>query len=476
MKLILFSTLILAACAAEESRTVPPNDTSESVSPLNGDDNEEQGRFLLGRNADQTSGTYHFWVGKTGIKGNETVTVTVSPRGTLAATHANGLPFTDDDFVGMQFNVGTHPVKIDDVTVSETGDVTYRLFYDPGNGNWTDYCVEERSLQAVPMKGRWTLERDHLDGTDITFACMKGGVAAKCIEWGYPPGNVGPTDFAWKLHRTCTQHASAVYCNNGVARTRELTPIAIRDWVDGRKPAPDEDPVLPVLDPTRVWPPPDEFYVEGAWRYDEPVMCLSKLRWSSLPPGGYCPRLVPDPRTLEGRADGGRFCDELSVDQLHVAGAEFITGSELMDLAMYLWESPSGELVSTGSGYVENGTAVTTPFAAYEGYQLSSSASTQRYVIVRNLPGSLTLADVTPVYSQQTMNKSDRVVAPVNALGQGVTSNHVVDFTRPEGYLLNDYRDNLLTLWLFEKNGDYVTAIANPGGYTPVRSLGYVLP
>ncbi len=483
MKRTLYPILFLAACSAEDptSAPAPSSDEPGPTTPIAAPDNEEQGRYLLSSIADgeMTNGDY-FWVGTTGITTTSSVTTseTVSVEvidGKLAATHANGDDFTDDEFDEMQLVGGTYPVKIDEVFVTDTGAVSYKLLYDKGQG-WTDYCDAELSSEALPMLGRWTPTRDHYVGSNaLTFACRRGGVAAKCIDWGYPPGNGGRGDPAWRLHQICTQHASAVYCNNGIARTRELTPIAIRDWISGAMPDVTDLPELPKLDPKVTWPPPDEFYVEGAWQFDGPVICLSKLRWTALPPGGFCSQDVPDPRDPYS-PDEAVFCDDLTWAQMYSRGARFVTGSLVNDIVVNQWAGPApdNELLSTVAGYVENGTPYSEPFTGY-----TLVMPQQRFIMLRNLPGSIDpIRDVTPVYFQYNKTTRDRVVAPVDAAGNGVTMGHVVDRSRPEGYLLKRQAPNgsLVLLKLFNKGDDFVTALVRPPGYNWVRDLGYVTP
>src|SRR5690606_25019047 len=127
-----------------------------------------------------------------------------------------------------------------------TGMLGYVLEYLDGS-NWKPYCDATRNPYAVPMKGAWTTDRQHIDGPTRSFACLQSGVSVKCIDWGYSPGSDGPTSSAWKQHQTCVQVAGADYCNAGISRTRELTPIVIRDFVTSTKPHPTEEPTLPTL-------------------------------------------------------------------------------------------------------------------------------------------------------------------------------------------------------------------------------------
>lgn len=453
MKRILYSTLLLAACAAEPP---PPSPAAPPQPPPR--DEEEQGRYLLGRFADALAGPLsHVSVTAEGDKDLELDVVVSVVGDELVATHGDGTAFSAEDFEGMVFADGPVQLRIDAVdTMPDTLKPGYALSYSLDGITWQDYCDSGLDSHAVPMQGTWTIGRKHQnDLARITFGCFMGGVTAKCIDWGYSPGTKGSNDSQWQLHQTCAQFASGDYCNKGVAHTRELTPIAIRDYVPGLKPAPTDTPTLPTLDPAKTWPPPDDFFLEGAWQYNGPVICLSKVRWAALPPGGFCPLLLPDPR--EG--GGGVFCDDLTFTSPAYANALYFTGSKAMDIYSHTWFK-AGDLLTTVEGYVEDGVAISKPFPG-EGYQLVPNG--QSYILLRNLPGSIELADVVPVFLQRHPTTLDTVVAPIDGT-------HLVGYTivnpRPEGYLVTLGGANLVPLKLFHKGSDYVTALTAPPGYT----------
>lgn len=473
MRAILLPSLLLAACATDVPRSAPPTDPWEPYFGPN-DDFEEQGRFLVGNLVDKlASGGSHYWVTDVGVTATETVMVSVEDD-RLTAEHGDGSAFTDADFEGMQFMAGARQLRIIGVdTDPATGMLGYVLEYF--DGSWKPYCDSTINKYAVPMKGAWSTGREHIDGHVLTFGCLQSGVIAKCVEWGYSPGSGGPTDPVWQQHDTCAQLAAADYCRFGIPRTRELTPIVIRDFVTDVKPHPADKPTLPLLDPTVTWPPPDDFYVEAAWQYNGPAICLTKLRWASLTTGGFCPTELPDPRDPEAPY-GAAFCDDLTFTQLENRDALLYSASQVMDILAYPWRNANGEMLTSVDGYVEGTVAHSRPFPDKENYSLASP--TPSFILLRNLPGSVALSEVTPLYKQHNPSTGDRVVAPLDPVtGKGVTQDHDVDTTsRAEGYMFNQFRTGLVRLRLFKKGNDYVTALANPGGgFAFDRNLGWVM-
>jgi hypothetical protein len=70
---------------------------------------------------------------------------------------------------------------------------------------------------------------------DTTFSCTTG-VIAKCVVWGYDPGETGA-----ELHQTCTRMARADYCGDGVPHTVNGTLIDLYDIEGIQVPVPDGD-------------------------------------------------------------------------------------------------------------------------------------------------------------------------------------------------------------------------------------------
>ncbi len=453
--IILLSFALLPSCAS---------DAPAPASTLRPDE-EEQGRYLLGNVADDlAAGGWHFAVGLDAtIPGVGAVTVSVV-NGALIASDAHGLEYSGDDLEDMSFadQNGVPKLRIRDAA---TGPTRYELEYSSNGIDWDPYCDPTVDRYALPFAGRWSLRRYHAPAQAVTFGCVHSGVTAKCVDWGYP-GSDDPTSSAWKHHQACTEMANATYCDNGVPHTRELTPIVIRDFIPGAKPDATAQPMLPILKPTDAsWPPADEFYFEAAWKEYGPAICLSRLRWASLPTGGYCPNDLPDPRV----SDDARavYCDDLTVNQLAGMGARFVNGSLPMDLALRRWRHSNGNLVTTVAGYIDEATTIV-PFRNYTTYVGDDG------ILLRNLPGSLSASDVIEVFEQESSVTGDRVTAPLSPMGTGVTKDHVIGAR--EGYLFNTQRPGTIAFNMYRNGDDYVSAIANPGsGFAFVRRLGYVI-
>lgn len=277
----------------------------------------------------------------------------------------------------------------------------------PSSPVWVPYC-DGAGVGAVPLQGWYDRRRiHHLDST-ISFACDLQGVADKCTDWGYPAGNAGPAPDAvptpWNLHQTCTIMANAMYCMDGVPHTRELTPIQFGDILSN----PFGMPVYPL--PAPLPGDLDAFSFEAGWTPHGPV-CLSKLRWRSLPPDPCPPGVLPDPRTEQGRGAGGQFCDELGYGWV-TSHSLMANGSKAMDTPMYVWQSGTDTVMSV-RGYYARADNLPPPkrevFSPFGGYGIASPFID--HMILRNLPGSLDEAkDMIPLYMWVGPG-GDRVVA-----------------------------------------------------------------
>jgi len=197
----------------------------------------------------------------------------------------------------------------------------YRLEQqDPSSGLWSPACDEPNLVlppadppasppYAFAMNG-WVWYDGGIisSNSQVTFACTTG-VMAKAVKWGYG------TDTQWSsitengtyvgsvtgfdMMQAASRMARADYCGQGLTNTLDGTPIFVDDVY---------------RNPGAI---PQGFAFEAAWpgraakEYNavnhDPVVCLSKLRWSTLPLGGYCPLTLPDPR-VNVKAS---FCDDL---------------------------------------------------------------------------------------------------------------------------------------------------------------------
>ena len=237
-----------------------------------------------------------------------------------------------------------------------------------------DLCDGRR---AMPVGGTWSAQGERQDdplNPTFTFACADG-VMFKCIDFGYRPWeDVFGTSIAgvsWQplagtaLHQTCTRMARADYCADGMTHTMNDTWIYFYDIFD----------TFWSLSPTAIMPTvhPDPYhpserynmYFEAAWRPgrsgkrpESAAICLSKKRWSTIPlDDSLCPLLLPDPRTLNGKLMGARFCDDefrpLTESDLENSGALLFNDSAFVDLGLFRWFD--GSDYYTNSAYVDFG-------------------------------------------------------------------------------------------------------------------------
>ncbi|MEM9490396.1 MAG: hypothetical protein AAGC55_14715, partial [Myxococcota bacterium] len=85
---------------------------------------------------------------------------------------------------------------------------------------------------------------------------------------------------------------------------------------------------------------------------EDSALCLSKLRYQSLPPEPCGPDL-PDPRFDNG-GGGGFFCEDLpapQLDQLLAAGALVYSLSPMLDRGLWQWSNGTGTTLTTTQGF-----------------------------------------------------------------------------------------------------------------------------
>jgi hypothetical protein len=232
---------------------------------------------------------------------------------------------------------------------------------------------------ALAIPGRYSKDGVYHPGPEVSFACIPyetkrtlasgykplsgGGIAAKCIDWGYPPWRPKDKPLPWvghtsggkdleltdknthDIHQACLYMGTADYCGNGNPHTVDGTWIAAFNDVT-IKPE--------VMNPGGHLQPtvtgkhfPANFGFEAAWR--PPVagnrkqrptpggaLCVTKTRWATRPPdlGTNCPSLQT---TLAG---GGHkisvpFCERYSETELENLGAMLVSYSIYIDAGLY---------------------------------------------------------------------------------------------------------------------------------------------
>jgi hypothetical protein len=442
------AALVAAGCLAE--------DEDAAVEPAAARSGELQGRYLLGDLVDgQGTGPLHWHVSDAAWGPRGAVAVEVVGA-SLSATDSSGTyTGTDARFVGVRFTgVGGGEVEITRATRSNVSGVTYYTLRYRGTPSsaWTGYC--SGGAATVPLHGHWTRTGLHVDDAHaIAFACADS-VAYKCTSWGYVADTV-PTMAIWREHQACTRMARADYCSDGTSHTREGTLIDIFDG-DGATSWPS-----PVVTNPASWPPPAaDFYFEAAWRAEsQPPVCLSRLRWQSLPLNA-CGTALPDPRV----STNGVFCDEMTLSGMAAADALVYDASVFNDLALHTWEHASnGDQVSTVHGFL-SAVAPTTvaPFgSAYDHVDRDG-------VILRSLPASVLPTDVDEVRTY--VKGTDHVVTTAATRPVGATD------LGAEGFVFRNARSDTTPLYLYTNGSDYLTTIsASPGaGYALLATIGHV--
>lgn len=278
--------------------------------------------------------------------------------------------------------------------------------WDAASGTWEAACADPPQLDgstiggkvpALAMSGWWRADGMYIDDpTAVSFACVSG-VAGKCVGWGYAPSDVPPATTEHgvpssasgaDLLLSCTRMARADYCSVGVPNTFDGTPIHVHD-VFGGGPSAGADPV-------------PGFAFEATWpaRAGTPngapsapaALCLSKLRWSTLPLSGDCPLALPDPR-VEVKA---RFCEDYKPEELERLGALVMDDSSYLDAGLYTWSDSAraSELTTTALVPGRVGTAPTWRGAPIAGLPLPPAGTPMRLEGTVFAPG-LTLPGLT---------------------------------------------------------------------------------
>jgi hypothetical protein len=307
------------------------------------------------------------------------------------------------------------------LTVASTATSTrYTLSYRASDGkggflDWGDYC--NGAGGAIPLRGSYDVNRKHIDPTpaSISFACPDG-IAYKCSMWGYRSGSFGPSTMDWKYHQACTAAGNARYCGDGHSFTREMTPIRLIDTQVGYG---IDDPGAELTHPSPFPGDPDTFYIEAGWNAQGKPICLSKLRWVSLPPNP-CPGVIEDPRSVPSDHDSVFFCDEFPISYLFSHGAILVNGSELMDAPLGRWSNGT-DVVSTIRGFVvdvdgdgqpdRNGSGSVLPFADAQGHSDYQTYLGSDGMLLRNLPGILDESQMTLLYVQNLNASGDRFLS-----------------------------------------------------------------
>lgn len=467
----LWIAIALAGCVEPgdpvdvDTAPAEPVETEPGLAALEPPEGEMQGQHSLGNLADKVVAGGHFTAVSSTTLRHGAVTV----NGAKLSTAAVGMQFPLKDATGLLEITHIAPPTATNVQ-------RYRLVYRASLAAPPQvYCADGE--YAVPLRGHYTGARLHDDvANTISFACPDG-VAAKCIDWGYVPDLPGGS--GWRYHQACTRMANADYCGDGRVFTREKTRIDIRDRAYlGAKPdiltsglthAPDH------------WPVPfEEYFFESAWRTSGAI-CLSRVRWASMPLDGPCPGTLPDPRPRDGYPPpAGQFCEDLfRTDPAGPPDALMYNSSMTNDLRLGRWRRPggaqlNGEQLTLGRALWAPKAADREPFPPY------GTFVSHEGFLLRNLPGSIDASSVRAVYLYDAPN-GGKVLARGNET-EIIAGSYVQQPTAAfEGYVFPTQPNSkfaALKIYTHTTTGDLVSATSRPGpagDWTEGSTVGWTL-
>jgi hypothetical protein len=242
----------------------------------------------------------------------------------------------------------------------------YQIVYDDN----TPLCSNKNN-RALAIPGSYYPGLYSPQANKVSFACIPesvsagpglrgGGVAAKCVDWGYPPWFLDTLPWIGKtpqkkklpksphtaektaqdLHQACLSMGTADYCGNGQPHTVDGTWIAMFNLVTagkkGKKSMVDSGYMKSTYQSQH--PFSVDYRFEAAWRplVLDPAdntyapggaVCLTKARWATMGPEltKTCPRL-----------NGHEFCDTESEAQLEDPDyALLFSYSLFLDIGLY---------------------------------------------------------------------------------------------------------------------------------------------
>lgn len=355
---------------------------------------------------------------------------------------------------------------------------------------------------AIPVWGRWLSDGANVRDAArhwVSFSCSDG-VIAKCQSWDVSSWS-SPLE-----HHACTRAALHDVCGTGKTRTMDGTQIlayetapfvpngfyhSITELFDrsygpnlGRWLGVPPDSASSVTSGTRWfeagWSADAHIAVTGdKTTYSGQAVCLSKLRWSTMPLGGHCPGALPDPRLSPSPND--KFCEDYSSigDLEYLAGAVLATESYYNDDVLLTWTMPGGH-----------------PFTTTEGNQTTSPDGTtgtpsDHLGMVFTDNGRDVMID-SGVYDESAFallsswHKDDGAGNLMYATTIDVPSAAGYSLAAPVGWILideaaasdfeskSDARKQALYLYVDSATSTYITTLSPPSGVSATR-LGYTM-
>jgi ADYC domain len=363
---------------------------------------------------------------------------------------------------------------------------------------------------ALALPGKWNAGA-YLPSPDaFSFACvpyetpevglLKGGVAAKCVDWGYPPwlnedempdGGKSPVlsgGDAKRYHAVCATMASADYCGEGRPNTVDGTPIVMFNDSNVRTEVEASDPTHTPYVSGGPFGTSGDFFFEAAWTavpvkddregegWRGKALCLTKKRWSTLPLNGTCfdPSSLPDPRTNRDE----EYCESRSAEELLALGSVLFSYSTYIDAGLYRFKNKNtGALLTTASVTIKSWPAFAYVPNVPDGdeYELDTYGTSSVFegsILSRNVPSTFPYLDQT-----------SRLLRYTDGAGRYVTL--LEGAVVPAGYVFEELEGYVFTkpppmsvpeLHLWQQLGSYATTRGDLGalGYVDVGWMGYL--
>jgi hypothetical protein len=389
----------------------------------------------------------------------------------------------------------------------------YRVWWSSPSSDLGELCPGGAPALALPSI--WNGGSIHsFSKTHFSFACLPvrtstenlqgGGVAAKCVDWGYAPWESSdprldgtalnlPEDDAIRHHLACTAMASADFCGEARPNTLDGTPLTM--FHTGNVQTEQPQGVHVVGGPVR-----DRFFFEAAWavvdaasgkplvdpalvpftRVRAQALCLTKKRWATLPPGGTCNINGPlsDPRVPVTSGPPGRYCEDYTLEELMLEGAVLFSYSQYLDAALYRFKHSGGEKYITTSRFVIN---PQWPHA----YELDPAVfpNANEYALDTSFKAAFEGPLFKPEVPASVLQSftTGRLVRYRDTAGSGRYLTQVANAWVPPGYVFDGIEGhvdvgplpakNPRPLFLWGKGGHYATTTSNNlPGFAPLSS------
>jgi hypothetical protein len=384
-------------------------------------------------------------------------------------------------------------------------------------GRWKTVKAGETDANAADPNARMNV-LIYTQPDAFSFACQPvrneeekgtrfigGGVAAKCVDWGYAPwlsadpmpdgvaGVPAKSVFeAFEYHAACTAMAMADYCGEGMPNTLSGTPLIMFNEENVETQVEPEDPFTKYVSGGPFGSERD-FFFESAWtatpvyvfeRTGESravqgkALCLTKKRWSTLKYGGTCPYSLPDPRQREHEPF---FCEQLSVEDLMGKGSRLFSYSTYIDTGLYRFTKPqTGQFLTTAST-VQNGLEYVPQVGDAQQYvlDLPHINAFEGSILGRKVPdgfpilqSTLPLLRYRSTTGQGFLSLVQGMQVPAGYEPEGVDNLEGHVYVGPKVSVTTP----VLSLWYRQQDGAYATSTRDLSawGYTLIQQMGYL--